>query len=81
MSNLKKYNQIFNEIFNVDISELNEGFSSETISNWDSVSQLSLVTALEDEFDIMLDAEDILDFKSYSFGKELMAKYEIDLSE
>jgi len=42
-------------------------------------AQLSLVTAVEDAFDIMLDAEDILDFKSFVKAKEINAKYGITL--
>jgi acyl carrier protein len=79
MNNLERYNQIFIEIFNVNSSALNDDFSSETVSSWDSVSQLSLVTSLEDEFDIMFDAEDILDFSSYAVGRKIMTKYGIEL--
>lgn len=75
MNNLERYNKIFAETFNVDLSLLNDDFKSETVSIWDSVSQLSLVTSLEDEFDVMLDSEDILDFKSYALGKEILSKY------
>ena len=35
--------------------------------------------AVEDEFDIMLDAEDILEFTSYENAKKVLAKYEIEL--
>ncbi|MFD2201832.1 acyl carrier protein [Shivajiella indica] len=79
MSNLERYNTIFQDTFNVGIDSLNDDFNSETISDWDSVTQLTLVTAIEDEFDIMLDSEDILDFKSYVVGKQILAKYEVEL--
>jgi len=49
------------------------------VDNWDSVLQLSLVTAIEDAFDIMLDAEDILGFTSYAAGKEILMKYNVAL--
>ncbi|MGY6522253.1 MAG: acyl carrier protein [Mongoliitalea sp.] len=78
MSNLEKYNQVFCDTFNVEVSELTNEFSSDTIVDWDSVTQLTLVTAIEDEFDIMLDSEDILDFKSYSGGKQILSKYGIE---
>lgn len=79
MSALEKYNRVFIDTFQVGMEELNEKFNIETVPNWDSVMQLSLVTSLEDEFDIMLDSEDILDFKSYSVGKEILAKYGVSL--
>lgn len=77
MTNLEKYNQIFAEVFGVDVSQLGPDFDSQTVDGWDSVRQLSLTTSIEDTFDIMLDAEDIIDFNSYENGKVILSKYEI----
>ena len=79
MTNLEKLNNIFCEVFNVEESTLDSGFDNCNIEGWDSVRQLSLSTAVEDEFDIMLDAEDILEFTSYENVKKVLAKYEIEL--
>ena len=38
---------------------------------------MSLVAALEEAFDIMMDTDDIIDFSSYKKGKEILAKYSI----
>ena len=77
---LEKYNQVFAEIFNIDQSQLSDEFEKDSIDNWDSDLQLALVEGMEDKFDIMLDTEDILNFTSYMKGKEILAKYEIELS-
>ena len=77
MTNLEKYNQIFAEVFGVDVSQLGADFSSQNVDGWDSVRQLSLTASMEEAFDIMLDAEDIIDFNSYENGKLILAKYEI----
>lgn len=79
MTNLEKLNNIFCEVFSVDVSALNSEFNKCNVDGWDSVHQLSLTSSLEDEFDIMLDAEDILDFTSYDNAKKVLAKYEIEL--
>lgn len=79
MSNLEKLNNIFCEVFSVESSSLNEDFNKDNIDGWDSVHQLSLTSSVEDEFDIMLDAEDILEFTSYEKVKSILAKYEIEL--
>lgn len=63
----------------MDGSALNDGFDNKSVDGWDSVRQLSLTTAIEDEFDIMLDAEDILELTSYSKGMEILKKYGIEL--
>ena len=70
MSNIDKYNGVFCEIFQVAV----ENF----VDTWDSVFQLSLVTQMEDVFDVMLEPEDVMDFKSYNLGKEILAKYGIE---
>ena len=79
MSNLEKLNSIFCEVFSVDASSLGEDFNNTTVEGWDSVHQLSLTSAVEDEFDIMLDAEDILEFNSYENAKKILAKYDIEI--
>ena len=79
MTNIEKLNNIFCEVFSVDASALNSNFNNCTIEGWDSVRQLSLTTAVEDAFDIMLDAEDILDFTSYESAKNILEKNQIEL--
>ena len=79
MTNLEKLNNIFCEVFSVDVSALNSDFGKDSVDGWDSVRQLSLTSSVEDEFDIMLDAEDILDFTSYENAKRVLAKYSIEL--
>jgi len=79
MTNLEKLNNIFCEVFSVEESALNSNFDKCNVEGWDSVHQLSLTSAVEDEFDIMLDAEDILEFTSYDNAKTVLAKYDIAL--
>ena len=79
MTNLEKLNKIFCEVFSVEKSALNSEFDKCSVDGWDSVHQLSLTSSVEDEFDIMLDAEDILEFTSYENAKVILAKYDIEL--
>lgn len=79
MTNLEKLNKIFCEVFSVDETALNSEFNKDNVEGWDSVRQLSLTASIEDEFDIMFDAEDILEFTSYDNAKQVLAKYEIEL--
>lgn len=79
MTNLEKLNAIFCEVFSVEESALNSEFNNCSVEGWDSVHQLSLTSSVEDEFDIMLDAEDILEFTSYDNAKKVLTKYEIEL--
>lgn len=78
MDNLKKLNEIFKEVFAVDDEALGEHLNREEMAEWDSIHQLSLLSYLEDSFDIMLDGEDALGITSYIGCKELLAsKYDV----
>ena len=77
MTNLEKYNAIFTEVFGATADQLGDNFSKETVSEWDSVHQLNIVSLLEEAFDLMLDPEDIMACTSYNAGKEILAKNDI----
>ena len=78
MNNIEKYNVCFTDVFSIKEDKLNEQFSNETAGNWDSIHHLSLIAKIEENFDIMLDTDDILGFTSYAYGKEiLISKYNI----
>lgn len=47
--------------------------------DWDSVGHMELVTTIEDEFGIMFDPKDILEFKSFSDGINILEKNGIKL--
>lgn len=79
MNNLEKLNNIFTEVFSVEAAALGSEFDNKHVEGWDSVRQLSLTTATEDTFDIMLDPEDILEFTSYENAKTILSKYEIEI--
>lgn len=79
MENLEKYNNAFVQVFGAKAEELNDNYGKETVDEWDSVHQLSLIAELEEAFDIMFDPEDIMEMTSYAKGKELLKRYEIDL--
>jgi acyl carrier protein len=79
MDNTQKYNEAFVHVFGAQADDLNDEYGKDTVQEWDSVHQLSLVAELEEAFDIMLDPEDIMELTSYKNGKELLKKYDIEL--
>ena len=79
MSNLEKYDAIFTEVFGVTADQLGDNYSKETVSEWDSVHQLNIISLLEEAFDLMLDPEDIMACTSYNAGKEILAKNGVEL--
>ena len=78
MNNLEKYNAAFCETLNVEEAQL-AGLKYQAVPSWDSVGHMSLVAAIEDAFDIMMEMDDIIDLSSYEKGKEILKKYEVEI--
>lgn len=78
MTNLEKFNNAFIEVLGVTEEQL-AGLKYQDVTAWDSVGHMSLMAALEDAFDIMMDTDDIIDFSSYEKGKEILtSNYEVE---
>lgn len=78
MNNLEKYNRVFCDTFGVSEKVLNEEFTFRGVEAWDSVAHLSLISGLEDAFDVLFDADDILHYGSYLNGIEILKRYGVD---
>jgi acyl carrier protein len=71
MNTLDKYNKVFIESLELNIGQL-AGLQYQGTALWDSVGHMTLIAAIEDEFDIMLETDDIIDFSSYEKGKIIL---------
>ena len=81
MSNKEKYTNVFVSIFDIEKDKLNEGFNFNDIDSWDSFTHLTLISELEDAFEVMFESNDILHFGGYLNGMEILKKYGIDFEE
>lgn len=79
MTNLARYNNIFKTIFSIDNSLLNDELTILTVEDWNSIAQMNLVAALEQEFEIFLDPNDVVDFVSYKNGKEILRRHGVEI--
>ena len=78
MTNLEKYNQAFMDALEVGEDQL-EGLVYQGVPSWDSVGHMSLVSAIEEAFDIMIETDDLIDLSSYDKGKEILSKnYDVE---
>ena len=76
MNTLERYKKVFIETFEINESQL-ENLNYQDIAQWDSLGHMSMIGSLEDEFDIMLEMDDIIDFSSFKKGMETLSKYGI----
>ena len=80
MSNLDRYKKVFIDSFEIE-EEILSGLKYQDIEQWDSLGHMSMIGALEEEFDIMFEMDDIIDFSSFSKGIETIAKYGVEIIE
>lgn len=76
MTNLEKLAKVFAETFGISEADT-KGLQYQGIEAWDSVGHMTLVAAIEDEFNIQLDTDDIIDMSSFEKAQELLAKYDV----
>lgn len=68
----KKLKKIFADILEVSILEISDNTNPENIDNWDSLKQMGLIIAIEEEFKIQFDDDIIFELDSYSSIKSAL---------
>ena len=76
---LEKYYKAFIEGFDISPDTNVNGLKFNEIEEWDSIGHMSLMSALEDAFDISLETDDIVDFSSFNKGIEILKKYKVQV--
>ena len=75
LSNKDRYSKVFAESLEVDKSKIKDNLKYNSIPEWDSIGHMTLVAALEEEFSISVETDDIIDFSSFKKGYEILEKY------
>ena len=78
MSSDQSYQDVFIQSLSINKDKFNNEIKYNDIPEWDSIGHMTLMSALEEKFDITLETDDIVDFSSYIKGKEILKKYKIN---
>jgi len=70
-----KLKKVFAESLSIAIEKVVDELEYNTISEWDSIGHMSLIAAIEDEFDIMMETDDIINMSTFKKAKEMLNKY------
>ncbi len=78
MNNKEKLVKVFADSLVVNEEIITDELQYNSIPEWDSVAHMSLVTEIEEAFDIMLDTDDIIDMSSPAKAREILQKYDVE---
>ena len=56
-----KIKTIMSEILDIAVEDIDENATPDTVEDWDSLNHMNLVLALEEEFGILFDDDEILE--------------------
>ena len=62
----------------MDGKQFNENIKYNEIPEWDSIGHMTLMSGLEEGFNITLETDDIIDFSSFKKGIDILKKYKVD---
>lgn len=70
----EKLKRIMASVFEVSENDISEDSSPDTLDKWDSLRQLNLVSALEEEFEVEFDDEEISEMISYKLVRLILSE-------
>ena len=76
MNSDTKLRTAFATALGIDMANVSDDLSYNSIPEWDSVAHMALIAEVEKAFGIMLDTDDVIDLSSVAKAREIVAKYE-----
>jgi acyl carrier protein len=77
-NNENKLVKVFAESLGLNKEVITDNLQYNSIPEWDSVAHMSLISEIEEAFDIMLDTDDIIEMNSPAKAREILAKYNVE---
>jgi acyl carrier protein len=75
--NYEKLRKAFSEALNLEIEDITNELSYQSIAEWDSISHMILISQIEEDFDISLETDDVIEMSSVEKAQDILAKHGI----
>lgn len=73
--NEQQLKQAFVTALAIDEAQVTDELTYNTIPEWDSTAHMMLIAEIENQFDVMLDTDDIINMSSFAKAKTIVSKY------
>ncbi len=74
MKNIEKYRNAFMNVLDLEEDDVHEDLALGVTREWDSIGHMTLISEMEDVFDVSIDSEWITEFDSYTSGIEILKR-------
>tara|TARA_B100000029_G_scaffold367069_1_gene360497 strand:+ start:906 stop:1139 length:234 start_codon:yes stop_codon:yes gene_type:complete len=75
----EKLYPIISNVFNVELSKINDEIGPENLEEWDSFNFYVLLDEIENEFKIKFDLDETLDIKKIGDFKKILEKHGVTI--
>ena len=69
----RRVRSVFTDLFEIDSANISTDSSPDTVSGWDSLQHLNLITTLEAEFGVSLSDEQVVEMLSFGLIVEILS--------
>jgi acyl carrier protein len=78
--NEQRLKKCFAEALGLAPDAIVDGLAYNSVKQWDSVAHMALVAALESEFNVMLDTDEIIAMSTVAVARDIMRKHDVTFS-
>jgi len=72
--------QLMADVFGVEVDQIDEDASIDTIDSWDSLKHLNLVLALEERFAVSFTEQETVEILNYELIRATLKDHGVDLA-
>ena len=72
---MDKINEILAEVFKISSEEVSQNLEMKEVENWDSLTHMNLIVAIEDKFQIQLTGDDIAEMITFDAIRSIVSKF------
>ena len=75
----QKLKQILSNLFELEEDEITDESSIHSIENWDSLKHINMIIAIEEEFGISIDEEEMVEMTSFVDIKRILRDRDFEI--
>jgi acyl carrier protein len=81
MVELRRLRDVFRASLDLPADEPVDDLQYQDNEKWDSLAHMALVASIEDEFDVMIDTDDVINLSSFKEAVRILGEYGVEFRD